>query len=480
MTVAYKNHNLSQAELYNKLRGLYDSNGYYEENNYDSNSSVFKTKPHYIYRDHIKPLRTCVNRSVEFYVSKIATGIEIGSNDEKLISYIEQVLLWSNFSSNKSVSIRNEALYGNLYWKVSGSADQIYFDVIKTQSVTDLVLNSRGFIQEIRIDIPVKDDFNRNLTYTEYWSKTEGYFATWEHSQGANAPLDTLGDPIQKGWLEELGIDFIPFVHVKFKDLGDTYGMGSVFHALDKIDEANKQASRLSDLVFRYGKPVISISSNDKDSMGRPVPAPKVDSDTDIFSKEDESILYLNGMATVNSLIPDINYGDALLILNSMVEELNEDLPELRYYSLKEGLSGKSVKALLGGAFDRAVEAQANFVGGLKRIIQMGLTLGIYWGLFTDIGKFENGDFDFEIITPEMFAVDDEQKSKMLKEYVESGLPLQNAMEVLGFSKDFIASVMKNKEGEAVEEDTEIIPSSNVDDKTDDKTNDDTEEVIEE
>ena len=456
MTNAYKNHGLTQADLYKKLRGLYDSNGYYEKDIYSPNSSVFKIKPDYIYADYIKPLRATVNRSVEFYVSKLAKSIEIGKNDEKLIESIEQILLWSNFTANKSVAIRNEALYGNLFWKVTGSEKQVYFDVIKTEYVTDLTINSRGYIQEIRLDIPIEDEFNRNVTYTEYWSKPDGYYATWKHTMGIDAQLDTLGDPIEKNWLISLGIDFIPFVQVQFKSLGDTYGAGSVNHALDKIDEANRQASRLSDLIFRYNKPVISVSSNDKDSLGRPVPAPKIDEDTDIFNKLDESILYLNGLASVNSLIPDINYGDALLILNASMTELTEDLPELRYYSLKEGLSGKSVKAMLGGAYDRAVEAETNFIFGLKRIIQMGLTLGVYWGIFTNIGKYKNGDYDFEIIVPEMFSVDDDQKSVMLKDYVEAGMPIESAMELLGFSRDFIDSVMLKKKGIIDEEPEEV------------------------
>lgn len=465
MTVAYKNHDLTQAELYRKLKNLYDTNGYYEENIYgDGKYSVFKTKPYLQHKSIVKPLRAVVNRSVEFYVGKICKSMEILSDNDNLIDSINEIFIWSNFKQNKSLAIRQETLYGNLFFKVIGSKDKVYFEVIKTEHVTDIEIDSRGFLQKIRIDIPIKDEFDRDITYTEYWEKqdneTGGYYSIWEHTQGINTKLENLGDPISKGWLIELGILFIPFVQIMFRDTGSIWGSGSTQHCLDKIDEANMQSSRLSDLLFRYNKPVISISSNDKDKMGRPIPQKKLDSDTDLFNKDDESILYLDGLSSVNSLIPDINYADALGVLKDMMDEIDSDLPELRYFNLREGgISGKAVLALMSGAYDRAVEAENNFKAGLKRIIQMGLSLGIYWNIFSpDLGTYNNGDFEFEILTPDIFSPDEEEKSLILKNYVIAGLPLKSSMELLGFSKEFIDSAMAEKKLNPVIVPPEIKP----------------------
>ena len=146
----------------------------------------------------------------------------------------------------------------------------------------------------------------------------------------------------------------------------------------------------------------------------------------------DNSILYLPGMSRLESLVPDINYGDALAILNAMMDELEQDLPELKYYSLKEtDLSGKAISLLLSAAFDRADEARNNFIQGMEKANSIGLTMGVFAGIFPETtGSFENGDFDHEIQV-EAFSEDISEKATTLKVLVESGLPLDQALVLL-------------------------------------------------
>lgn len=443
-----KNFELTQKALYEKLERLYENNGYYEHNLFNHSKDIYnRVKPAYIYNHHIKPLRTVVNRSVEFYVSKICQSLQVSSEFQEIIDSVNQVLTWSNFSATKAVSLRQDVLYGNLFWKVTSDGKKVYFETIDPKYISELELDNRGYIQSIRIDIPLVDEFNRDLTYTEYWNKE--YFAVWKHSLGENATLDMLGEPIDTGWLIELGIDFIPIVQIKFKNIGDKWGTGSVFHCLDKIDEANKEASRLSDLIFRYNKNTMVVSANDKDANGRPIPAPKVKEEEDIFKENIDSILYLNGMATINSLIPNIQYDAALSILNAMMDELNNDLPELKYYSLKEGnLSGKAIRLMLAGAIDRAKEAQDNFIQGLDRVIKIALTLGNYWGIFNIQGNYENGSFDYSLLIPDLFPMDESEKSTMLKDYTASGLALATSLKLIGYDDAFIIKALEEKQSQ--------------------------------
>jgi hypothetical protein len=123
------------------------------------------------------------------------------------------------------------------------------------------------------------------------------------------------------------------------------------------------------------------------------------------------------------------------------MEELEQDLPELKYYSLKDSdLSGKAISLLLAGAVDRANEARENLLGGLKRLDEMALTIGRFWNLFpSNIGTFENGDFDHEITVDELFSDDLNDRATTLKSLVESGVPLLFAMEQVGFTEEEIA-----------------------------------------
>jgi hypothetical protein len=110
-------------------------------------------------------------------------------------------------------------------------------------------------------------------------------------------------------------------------------------------------------------------------------------------------IVYLNGMASMESLIPNINYAAALDILNAMLNELEADLPELAFYRLRDSESfrvaqGRAVRLLLSDAVSRILEARGNAEAGLVRANQMALTIGADVGLFGDIGTYENGDYD--------------------------------------------------------------------------------------
>lgn len=422
------NYDLTQKQLYKKLFRLYENNGYFKRE----------------YNKDIKPLITPVNRSVEFFASKLSLPYQITAQDETLKDAIDLVHKWSNFSAKKTVGLRQLALYGNLFWKVICDNEKVYFEIIDPNFVSDITVNERGYLQTIRIDIPIEDENKRKKTYTEYWTKE--YFSIWEHELGENAELENLGDPVSMGWLREMGIDFIPIVHVKFKDIGNKWGVGSVYHCLDKIEEANKQASRLSDLLFRYNKNTTVISANDKDSNGRPIPAPLMEDNNDPFKTEDDTILYLSGLAKIESLIPNINYDSALNIKNSALDELNNDLPELRYYSIKEGsLSGKAIRSLLGGAIDRANEALNNFLAGLVRVNQIALTLGKFWGIFPLNGSYENGNFEHSITTPELFPIDDGEKAILIRDLISGGLALSTALKVAGYDEDFIELAMEEK-----------------------------------
>lgn len=445
----FANKNLSPTELYIKLKNYYDSNQLYDDvmsMSYYNNTWV----------EQMKPIRNPVNRSVEFYVAKVAAGkLEIITKNEKVKQAIEQFLKWSNFDSQKQISKRYLSLYGDLFWKVVNGDSKIYSELIEPKNVTSFTSDSRGYLASIRIDINIQED-GIDKTYTEFWQKddTGGYFASWVHTQGRNVALEQLGDPREMATLNELGINFIPILHIKFRDIGNERGSSCVLHCLDKIDEANRQATRLHSLLYSYNNPVMVISANSLDKDGRPMAAPRPkslnanNSETDIEMK-DKKILYLNGMATVNNLIPDLNYGDALKILQDMMLEIENDLPELSYYSLKDSnASGKSLKIQLGAAVDRANEANDNFIQGLIRMNEMALTLGSNANLFFNLGSYENGDFTHSIKTDDMFPMDIFDRATTVKSFVDAGMPLADAMKFADFTQEEIDSVSENKKTE--------------------------------
>ena len=440
----------------------------YDYNNlYNALYALYNNDDAIIEDDTTRRLRTVVNRSVEFYASKMLPGSEmkVTSESADVQSAIEQVIKDSNIGNNKPAMIRGFSLYGDSFIRVRGNKESTYLEDISPFFVTDFEEDSRGFLTYIRIDIPTLADNDTPVNYTEEWDADAQTFRSWEAATSRTTPIKELGQPSESMSFSEMGIDFIPIVHTKFRDNGDPRGQGCVYHALDKIYEANRVATRLHDLLFAFGEPVFVASANDKDAQGRPLPPPRVSTDTasapvpsgasitgvigQIFGR----MISLPGMAKIDSLIPDIDYSDALQILNAQMDELEKDLPELRWYALtptaQSEMSGKALRTLLGAAVDRATEARNNFLSSLSRAFEMALTIGIYNGVFpASLGTFDSGDFDHELHVDSAWGESVDEKASTMKALVDAGMPAKSAARLAGFTDEQIAEAFPAGVGE--------------------------------
>ena len=445
----------------------------YDYNNlYNALYTLYNNDDSVIDDDTTRRLRTVVNRSVEFYASKMLPGKEIkvsahigGENDaagaverpnQPLIDAIKQVIDDSNIANNKPAMLRGFSLYGDSFLRVRGDKEKTYLEDISPFYVTDFGEDSVGALIFIRIDIPILDDKDLPANYTEYWDLETQTYRSWTTQTAKTTPLNELGTPQETTLFSELGINRIPIFHTKFKDIGDLRGIGCVYHALDKIYEANRLSTRLHDLGFAFGEPAFAMSANATDSQGRPLPAPRVDSATSsspvqssptiggIIGQIFGRVIALPGMTKLESLIPLIDYSDHLAILNAQMEELEKDLPELRWYALspteQSAMSGKALRTLLGAAVDRATEARNNFIASLSRALEMALTIGIYNGLFpATLGMYENGDFKHELHVDSAWGESVDEKAATMASLTDAGVPAKAAMKLAGFTEEQVA-----------------------------------------
>jgi len=426
----------------------------YDYNNlYEALYALYNNDDAIVDDDTTRRLRTVVNRSVEFYTSKMIPGQEmkVTADSAEVQTAIETVIKDSNIANNKSPMVRGFSLYGDSFIRVRGDREKCYLEDISPFYVTDFGEDSRGFLTYLRIDIPTLDDNDLPVNYTEYWDLETKTYRSWTSQTTRTTPISELGSPKETMSFSELGIDFIPVVHTKFRDNGDLRGQGCVYHALDKIYEANRVATRLHDLLFAFGEPVFIASANDKDAQGRPLPPPRVDTSTSntpvpatptvsgVIGQIFGRLISLPGMAKLESLIPDIDYSDALLILNAQMEELEKDLPELRWYALsptsQSAMSGTALRTLLGAAIDRANEARNNFMSSLSRAFEMAITIGIYNGLFpASIGTFDSGDFEHELHVDSAWGESVDEKAATMAALTGAGVPAKSAMLLAGFT----------------------------------------------
>jgi hypothetical protein len=438
-------------EMCRLLRTYYENNGLYDQLRLDLTHIGAE-------RESLRPLRNPANRAVEFYAAKLWPGdldaLEIKAEHAAIVTPIQQVWLWSNWRARKQVAARWFALYGDLPIKVVQSIDRarVYFQLVRPEYITDFSVDERDYFTAMRLDVPITRIIGgqeRAHTRTEAWDKASDSYRVWEHDRPADTPLANLGAPIETASMTaDFGIDFVPFVMAKFRDIGDERGAGCFEHVLDKLDEANRLATRLHQMLFRHAGGMWALENPTMfDSAGRPVPPARVtknaDDEVEVGS---EKMLRLPGGYTLRSLVPEIQYEAALAILESHIQEMERDLPELAYYRLREQseLSGRAIRLLLTDLIDKALEARGNAVDALVRANQMALTIGKQAGIegFGGVGEYEAGDFTHTIGLPEIVPLSEiEQLETLEKKRDVLSIPATILQQEAGYSDEEIAAI---------------------------------------
>lgn len=443
----YARRALDQRGFYQMLQAYYLNNGLYETTRPELFAGGITTRGN-------KGLRNPANRAVEFHVTHTWPGslqkcFPLLAQNQRIITPIQQIWLWSNWSVKKQLAVRWFALFGDWFCKVAthsdpnGKVSRVHLQTIKPENVTDFESDERGNLTSIRLDIALNGS---NLTHTEIWSQEQGY-RLYLHRKPAGSPIASLGEPRSQQPLQAFGIDFVPFVHAPFIDIGEKRGLGVFTSVLDKIDEVNRMASRLHQLLFRYNKPTLALLANGTDANGRPLPPPRI-GNTYGASREseplEEELLSLPGTSKIEMLVPPLNYTAHLQAINEMTMELEADLPELSYYRQKDlgsNLSGKAVRLLLSQAVNRAIEARGNLESALIKADKMALTIASNAGLFGDLGNYDAGDFDHSFAEREVIPFSADENADTLAVEVAAGVPLQLAAKRRGWQTQELAEL---------------------------------------
>jgi hypothetical protein len=460
---------LHAAETYRVLRAYYMSNGLY-----DVLQDVLRRQG--VWREALKPLRNPTYRVVEFHAGHVWPGtlpaaLPIETDNPDIVEPIQQVWKWSNWSSAKQVASRHLALYGDMFIKVSQTADRgrVFLQVLEPEHVTEFDADERDVLTYVRFDMPMKrrtaDGTTMAYLHTEEWSVAEDAYRVWESTTLSSTysipDVTELGQPKTEISISSMGIDFVPVVHAKFADIGEDRGYAAIGPTLDKIDEANRQATRLAQLLFRNNNVLWALRANAMAGDNRPMPAPRVvetDGTTDddgTIQLGDDRMLRLPGMSSLESLVPNINYEAALKILQDHMVELEQDLPELIYYRVSDmgaSISGRAVRMLLAPAISRTVEARGNAENALIRADQMALTMGQNANLW-DVGNYAAGDFEHCFEERDVLPNDELERAQAqqadgnaLAQMTSAGMPLEMAVqEVFGWSEERAAQFTEDR-----------------------------------
>ena len=445
-------------EVAKLLWSYYLNNGLYDE---------LRLAGYFLDEPNLKAIRNPAGRVVKFYADVIWPGrlpnalpldLEATAN-KQLREPLEELWKWSNWQARKQVLVRWTAVLGESYIRVAQPAERmrVYLQTLRPEYVTAHEDDEQGNIVYIRVDIPrsrrVSDDKVEFYLHTEVWSKAEGDCRIWEHGRTAETPVAQLGTPkasydLNATW----GIDFIPWVRAVHMDIGEERGVGAYLLHLERIDEANRLATRLHQMLFRHNAPTWALRANMVDSAtGRPLPPPRLATTTnsdgdEVVDLSGEKFIKLPGNASLETLIPNINYSDHLAVLNAHLAELKNDLPELRYYDLPElgEMSGRAIRLLMGPAITSAQEVRGNLEDALVRAQKMALTIGQNTGIWSGLGSYDDGDLEHGFQERAIIPADRYEDAEIIKAEKDAGIPLFTSLRKSGATEKEMAQVEKD------------------------------------
>jgi len=454
-------------EFYEVLEDYYTNNALYE-------SLYARAIATQLLDPAILGLRNPANRVVEFYAKKVWPGplpqaLTINTANQRIVDPIHHLWTWSNWGALKTVWARETALYGDGFLKVStvngpitnenprGVAKRVFLQRIDPKLVTEFEADERMFLTSIRLDEQL-DDPADPLTIgiaqfrTEIWTKDT--VTVWTHTQGSNAKEEDLGQP-DAGFpipLSVWGIDFVPFVHAKFRDIGYDRGVSAFQHALDKIDDLNRAVTRLHQLLYRHNDNTWVLGASGMDAARRPMPqltfGKGANKELPQYIVAGSRMFSLPGNYDLKSLVPQLDYQAALAIAKEAQMELEDDLPEMAYYRTRDfgtNLSGVALTLILGPAVANVEETRGNMEGALIRAQQMALTVGSNLSIegFTNIGTYENGDLDHTFAERPVIQITQIEQLAAAAQKMALGVPKKQILLEIGYDEEQIDQWMK-------------------------------------
>lgn len=466
---------LPHSALYALLRTFYLSNGLYDDLG-RANITLGRATP------AVKAIRNPIPPVVDFWGAKLwPKPLTIVTRKPAIVEPLSTVWRWSNWRARRPMVARWIALYGEAYLKVQALQEvgRVWFEYLEPAYVTDFEEDSRGYLVMIRVDIPKHneqaDGSKKLVTHTEVWSADEQSYRRWQTDGDASGrTLRDLGAPAEEESLLVFGIDFVPFVRIVFKEIGEKRGLGAVQLAIEPVVEADVSATNLHAMLYQDAEGVWVATAAGTDQHGRPIPALQVapaSADGQPGRQPDgtitvgkRSFFRLPGGYDLKSVVPAIDYDAALAILKDHDEQLERLMPALSYARISEmsgvDLSGRAIRFKLTPAIDQVEEVRETALEKLAQADAMALTMGRVNGIadFGGVGSFEAGDFEHTFEPVDVIPIGDfeaaqaeAQEAMAYSTWRSAGLPDVEALQRAGYTKTEAARIVRLAASEAEE-----------------------------
>lgn len=406
------------------------------------------------------------------------SALPILAENEAIRAPIAQVWRDSNWQAKKEIWTRFGAAMGDSAVMVVDDPvkQKVQFKVVDPRTLRDVTRDPFGNVTAYIIEERRPDPESRLVgglpewaTYTEACERIGEVirYATFRNGDPYDWREYRDGDPAAgrlTEWTEDYG--FVPLVFVQHRDVGLGWGWSELQPSLSKLHELDDMASKLDDWVrLTVDSPLLftgvvppgqsgplGVQSASELMFGGADDKPK--------GRENIPILYSSAAdARVHFLIAPLDVADVSAHIQSLLEELHADHPELMADNIGANASGEARKVAREKVEATVLQRRSGYDDAMVRAHQMAISIGALKGYpgfegFT-VDSYSRGELDHTIGTRSVFATDKEAvlreaqaRALVVKTLVDAGVSHESAMRQAGWSEEEIAQEIKAKERE--------------------------------
>jgi len=197
--------------------------------------------------------------------------------------------------------------------------------------------------------------------------------------------------------------------------------------------------------------------------------------------REEEPALYSpDPQSKAYPLVAPIDIEGAMIHITEILKDFERDYPELKFDAQRASgeMSGRALRIARQPTETKVLQRRAGYDDGLKRAVQMALSIGGLRGIFSGVSldSFDRGALDFEFSDRGVFVTDklDEYEEeeffwKAAKTAKEAGMPLLAFLEHVGWDEKELAKLRADPELQAKQDMLENMDTFGGDDDEDDQ-----------
>lgn len=397
----------------------------------------------------------------------IPSGIPVAipSGDDSLRAAIARLWRDSRWQSRKDVWVRWGAVLGDVALVVHDDPARGYvaLEPVHPRSIVEAQVDRRGNVrgycrEEYRPDPTGAVEAAgapRLVRYGESCRRGDGDAIRYETTLDGK-PYAWNG--VSAAW--DVPYGFVPMVLTQHLDVGLDWGLSEASAALPMSREADDVGSKLNDQIRKLVEaPWLLSGVKAEDVGGAQQSARSAAESASPQSREADRekalmIFARSEQARAHALVADVKVAEVSAHVDSMLEKLDRDYPELRFDRIRASgaASGNAIREARKPAETKLRSRRAPYDDAIVRAHQMAIAIGGWRGYEGyagfDLGSYASGALDHRVADRPVFEgdpVEDLEEEQLFWQTAaaakSAGVPLEVWLERHGWSPEDVARV---------------------------------------